>query len=165
MSIFQKPLFLKLGTCKSGMLITVSHCNPPSAYVPYTAVFNSHSMVSGNTCLLFIIRLKSCHINTAIVHMFVVNVSIYIMDHKILQNNFMKRTTVLCHYSHACSVHFVRCRVSLCHLRSCFTGSFSCHRLSVNIIFVCNLQIMDPDIFRIIEKDCRRNISPVYMCR
>ena len=117
------------------------------------------------------------------------------MDHKVLHGNFVECTAVLGYNCNTGSVHFVRCRILIYFFAVCFLTAFYNNVLRIwilssgtlfhnilknrniltsfcslryfpgKIIFIWNLQIMNPDIFRIVKKNCGGYISLIYMRR
>ena len=120
------------------MISCISKSNTPSAYILNTAVLNKYIVILCDSCFSFICRLENCKVDTAVVHVLIINISFYIMDVKVTENDVIYCSCVLSHNSNTCSVHLVSKAVILI--------------LEAYIVY--NLKTANLDVLYIVEQDC-----------
>ena len=107
-TIFFCDLIRNLCTGKLGPCICISCCDTPAVCGFHTTVLNHEIVKFGNTGCALIIRFLYDKVDTTICHMFVVNVSVYIMYIQIIQNDVIDGSFVLSHTGHTGSVHNIK---------------------------------------------------------
>ena len=131
------------------MRISIADCNSPAAHPVYITAFYCHIPETRSFCIPCD-RLLRRHIDTAVVHMLVVHISINVVDDEIAQRNPASDTFISRSDGNSGSVHFIRCTVAF----------------PDNILpAVCQLEILQRYIFCIIQQYRRRYISAPGMCR
>ena len=147
-TIFQEDFLIKLCSLKLVMCISITDSNSPTAHLIHKASLNCDIFITCYSGQFFVLRTKCCHIDTTVIHMLIIYITIHIMDQQITQCDTVSYTFVFCYNSNTCAVHLVSKGIVL-------ADNFVC--------FVCDLQIFYDDIFCIIQQNCGRYIPAIYM--
>ena len=135
MSILQERFFVKLCPLKLFMCIRVAYCNPPTAHLIHKTAFNGNILIACHTRSLFTFWTKRCHVNSTIIHVFIIHIAMHIMNQQITQRNSVSHSFIFCHNRNSGTIHLVSKWILL---------SNNLTRL------ICNFQVFDNDIFYII---------------
>ena len=147
-AVFLKGLLAEFLSRKIIMAVRITDGNAPSAYIFNETTVYRNAVIPCNACLFLICRSKAGHIYSAVIHMLVVNISVYIMDIEIIQSNRMNGASVLSDCGNARSVRFIGSGISLNIFELCFIADF---------------YIVNNNILSIVKKHRRRNIALIHM--
>ena len=150
MPIVQKNGFLKLCSPELIMSIGIARCNSPAADPVYEASFNNDIPIPRHTRPLLTFRTERCHIDPTVVHVFIVDIPMDIMDPQIPKCDATPHPFVLSHHSHTGTVHFLTQAIALSRDHAAF---------------IRDLQILDHNMLCIVQKHCRRYIAVIHMRR
>ena len=130
------------------MCISITNSDSPAAHLIHKAPLNCDIFIACHSGQFFVLRTKCRHIDTTVIHVLIIYITIHIMDQQITQCNTVSYTFVFSYNSNTCAVHLISKRIVL-------ADNFVC--------FVCDLQIFYDDIFCIIQQNCGRYIPAIYM--
>ena len=147
-TVLQKGFFCQFSTLELRMGVSITHRDSPAADAGYIAARDQHVGKACHAGSRLICGLQRGHVNAAVVHVFVVNVAVYIVDQQVLQCDAAARALVFCHHSHAGALQLIRLGI-----------------LFANDIIgaVRQLQITHRDIGCIIQQHGGGNIPAVHM--
>ena len=97
------------------------------------------SFVSCDPGLVFLCRLQRRYIDTAVIHVFIVNVPGHIVDIQPVQFNLVQRPAVSGDHADSRPVHPVALII----------------RFTLHLNLIGDLQVPQGNIFRVIQEDCR----------
>ena len=93
--------------CEFVMLISVACGDSPSAAVFDFAVMDVDTVITGDSGLFFVVRAGDGHVDAAVIQMFVVDISLYIMDVQVIELDLMQGSVILRDDGYAGAVHTV----------------------------------------------------------
>ena len=128
----------ELISCKPPPVRSICRSYTPAVYILHMAVCDLQVIISRYARLRFICRQSSNKIDTAVQHVFIVYVAIYIMHIQVIQNNMVCRSNILRHSSHTCAVHYI---FTIPWLPRIFRMKLP------PVSVICNLKTTDLDIF------------------
>ena len=121
------------------MLIGISCRDPPSPAAFHPAVMDRESFVSCDPGLVFLCRFQRRYIDTAVIHVFIVNVPGHIVDIQPVQFDLVQRPAVSGDHADSRPVHPVALII----------------RFTLHLNLIGDLQVPQGNIFRVIQEDCR----------
>lgn len=107
MPIFLEHIFFKCCTLKLLMRIAVSNGYTPTADICNITALNENLPETRHTRDSFILRLQCSHIDTAVVHVLIIHISIDIMDFKIFQRDATAHTFVFGNNGYTGALHLI----------------------------------------------------------
>ena len=148
MPVCCKGLFVQRRALKLCMRVGIAHGDAPAADMRDIAALDQNIPEARRAGGGLVLRAQGGHIDTAVVHVFIVHIAVYIMHLQVLQRDAAADALIPGNHSHAGALHLVGLRVTLPD-----------HSLGA----VGDLQIAHRDIGGIIQQHGGGNIAVIHM--
>ena len=113
MAVCRKGLFVQRRTLKLCMRVGIAHGDAPAADMRNIAALDQNIPKARRAGGGLVLRAQGGHIDTAVVHVLIIHIAVYIMHQQVLQRDAAADALILGNHSHAGALHLVGLRVTL----------------------------------------------------